>query len=298
LPEAKPRAKFIIMKKNNPILLSSGSIRNYGMDRVFEIAAACGYDGVELIVDERTDTVHVDYLRRLIDRFRMPVPVVHAPFEFLDPPGWEKDEVARTRRSVRLAEDLGSESVVLHTPFYTNRSFRMWLENDLPAFQKTTDILLLVENMPCYRKPGGRLGRWLGIADVQQRAPKFFWKLVPCRVNPLCFPLCDLDLMEQFENIILDVTHLATGGYDPIRSFDRFRDKIRHIHLSNFDGREHLEVEAGLIDMAAFLTHIKESGYQGGVCLEIMPEYFPAEDEKKTIALLKRNRKFIRKFLP
>lgn len=281
----------------NPVILSSGSIRNYGMDRVFAVAAACGYDGVELIVDERTDTIHVEYLRGLIDRYRMPIPVVHAPFEFLDPPGWEKDEIARTKLSVRLAEALNASSVVLHTPFYTNRRFRRWLENELPDFQKTTDILLLVENMPCYRKPGGRLGRWLGISDVQQRAPKLFWKLLPSWLNPLCFPLCDLDLMEQFSNIILDITHLATGGHDPIRIFDRFREKIRHIHLSNFDGREHLEVEDGLIDMEAFLFHIKESGYRGGVCLEIMPEYFPSENEQYTIALLKRNLQFIRRLL-
>ena len=85
---------------SNQIILSSGSIRNYGMDRVFEIAARCGFDGVEMIVDERTDTIHSGYLRGLIERYNQPVPVVHAPFNFLDPPGWEKDEISRAKRSV------------------------------------------------------------------------------------------------------------------------------------------------------------------------------------------------------
>jgi len=278
----------------NEVILSSGSIRNYGMDRVFEIAARCGFDGVEMIVDERTDTVHPGYLRTLIERYNQPVPVVHAPFNFLDPPGWEKDEISRAKRSVELAAEIGAGSVVLHTPFYIDKVFLRWLQDDLAEFQKATDIILLVENMPCYRKPGGRLGKWLNISDVQERGKKKFWNLIPSFINPLCFPLCDLDKLEQFPHIILDTTHLGTGGFDPITVFDRFKDKVEHIHISNFDGREHLELQTGIIDMAAFLRHVTDSGYTGGFCLEIMPEYFPSDDEELTVRLLKDNLNFIR----
>ncbi len=118
---------------NNQIILSSGSLSNYGMDRVFEIAARCGFNGVELIVDERTDTIHPGYLRELIERHNQPVPVVHAPFNFLSPPGWERDEVSRAKRSVGLAEEISAASVVLHTPFYTDRLYLRWLEEDLEA---------------------------------------------------------------------------------------------------------------------------------------------------------------------
>ncbi len=278
----------------NQIILSSGSIRNYGMDRVFEIAARCGFDGVEMIVDERTDTVHAGYLRKLIERHNQPVPVVHAPFNFLDPPGWEKDEMSRAKRSVELAQEIGAASVVLHTPFYTDRLFLRWLEDDLADYQKTTDIILLVENMPCYRKPGGRLGKWLNISDVQEWNRKKFWSLVPSVINPLCFPLCDLKKLEQFPHIILDTTHLGTGGFDPITVFDHFKDKVEHIHLSNFDGREHLELRTGKIDMGAFLRHVTNTGYTGGFCLEIMPEYFPSDNEEMTVELLTENLDFIR----
>ena len=279
---------------NNQIILSSGSIHNYGMDRVFEIAARCGFDGVEMIVDERTDTVHSGYLQSLIERYNQPVPVVHAPFNFLDPPGWEKDEISRAKRSVELAKEIGAASVVLHTPFYTDRLFLRWLEEDLAEYQKTTEIILLVENMPCYRKPGGRLGKWLNISDVQECGRKKFWNLIPSFITPLCFPLCELERLDQFPHIILDTTHLGTGGFDPIAAFDRFRDRIGHIHLSNFDGREHLELRTGIIDMAAFLRHVTGAGYAGGFCLEIMPEYFPSDNEELTVRLLKDNLGFIR----
>ena len=138
------------------------------------------------------------------------------------------------------------------------------------------------------------MGKWLNISDVQEYDRKKFWNLIPSFINPLCFPLCDLDKLEQFHNIILDTTHLGTGGFDPIAAFDRFQDRIGHIHISNFDGREHLELRTGIIDMAAFLRHVISTGYAGGFCLEIMPEYFPSDDEEFTVKLLTENLDFIR----
>jgi len=279
---------------SNPVLLSSGSLRNYGLDRVFEIAARCGYDGVELIVDERTDSVHADYLRKLAERYSTPIPVVHAPFAFLDPPGWEKDELFRLIRSVRLAEEVEARSVVLHTPFYTDRIFCRWLEESLGEFQGKNTVTILVENMPCYRKVGGRLGKIFTIPDLAERNRKGLWKMVPGFLLPACFPLSDLDRMAQFPHIILDTTHLGTAGIDPISAFDRFRWKIGHIHLSNYDGREHLELRTGFLDLAAFLRHVTASGYRGGYCLEIMPEYFDSHDVDSTVRLLSENLAFIR----
>ncbi len=279
----------------NQVLLSSGSLRNYGLDRVFEIAARCGYDGVEMIVDERTDSVHGDYLRKLSERYSIPVPVVHAPFAFLDPPGWEKAELDRLVRSVKLAEEIGAEAVVLHTPFYTDRSFRRWLEEDLAGFQKNNTVTILVENMPCYRKVGGRLGKLFSLSDLAERDRRGIWKLLPNFLLPQCFPLSALGKMDQFPNIILDTTHLGTAGIDPIAAFDRFRDRIGHIHLSNYDGREHLEIQTGNLDLAAFLRHVAAAGYRGGYCLEIMPEYFDSHDSAHTIRLLSENLAFIRR---
>ena len=278
----------------NPVLLSSGSLRNYGLDRVFEIAARCGYDGVELIVDERTDSVHGDYLRQLAERYSIPVPVVHAPFAFLDPPGWEKDELFRLVRSVRLAEEIQARSVVLHTPFYTDRAFIRWLKEDLDQFQEKNTVSILIENMPCYRKVGGRLGRLFSIPDLADRNRKGIWKLVPDFLLPRCFPLSGLEEMSRFGRIILDTTHLGTAGIDPIAAYDRLKLRIDHIHLSNYDGREHLELRTGNLDLAAFLRHVTASGYRGGYCLEIMPEYFPADDEDHTVKLLTENLEFIR----
>ncbi|MEA1928104.1 MAG: hypothetical protein U9N73_07840, partial [Candidatus Auribacterota bacterium] len=89
----------------------------------------------------------------------------------------------------------------------------------------------------------------------------------------------------------------GTGGFDIIAAFERFKDRIGHIHISNYDGREHLELRTGNLNLAAFLQHAGAAGYKEGFCLEIMPEYFPSGDEEYTVGLLKDNLDFIRQNL-
>jgi sugar phosphate isomerase/epimerase len=101
----------------------------------------------------------------------------------------------------------------------------------------------------------------------------------------------------RFRHLVLDTTHLATGGFDPIAVFERLKERVVHVHLSNFDGREHVELRQGELDLAAFIRHLKESGYAGTLCLEIMPEYFPSEDESFTRRLLEDNLALIRENL-
>lgn len=276
------------------IYLSSGSLSNYGLDRVFELASAAGFGGVELIVDARADSVQAGYLARLSARHSIPVSAVHAPFSFVDPPGWEKGEIGRAGRSLDLAEELGSSLLVLHTPFFTDSAYRRWLEEGLEKLQAGTSVILAVENMPHSRKLGGRLGVRLNWPSLQEAGSSRWWKLLPAVFRPECFPLCDLKLLEKFPRIVLDTTHLGTGGLDPIEVFDRLGARVVHIHLSNFDGREHLELRTGRLDLAAFLGHVEERGYRGSYCLEIMPRYFRSHDEEATLALLKDNLALIR----
>ena len=279
---------------NRRVYLSSGSLSNHGLDRVFEVARSAGFDGVELIVDGRADSVQPKYLKRLIIRHSLPVSAVHAPFSFIDPPGWEKDEISRVKRSIALAEELGAGLVVLHSPFFTDQAYRRWLENDLREAQAATSVIVAVENMPHSRKLGGIIGVWLGWPSLQEASASRWWRLLPSFLRPPCFPLSALEALERFPRIVLDTTHLGTGGLDPIEVFDRLGEKVAHIHLSNFDGREHVELRKGRLDLEGFLRHLAGWGYQGSYCLEIMPEYFPSHDERFTLELLKANLELIR----
>jgi sugar phosphate isomerase/epimerase len=273
----------------NRILLSTGSLYNYGTDRVFEIARRTGFDGVEIIVDRRTDTFQVPYLRSLIERYGLPIGAVHSPFSFLKLAGWKDGEIPRARRSVRLAEELGAPVVVLHGPSFTDRPYLKWLQEELPSLQAATKVIVAVENMPHYRKPFGRIGARFHWPNIQDAKRKKAWNFVPSFLLPSCHLLSRPEDLLPFRHVVLDVTHLGTGGYDPARVYDLLGERVAHVHLSNFDGQEHRELRKGEVEIAGFLRHLTAKGYAGDIALEISPGSFASEDESATVETLAAN---------
>ena len=123
------------------IIFSTGSLYSYGTDRCFEIASRCGFDGIEVFVDARWDTRHVQTLTRLIDRHRIPVVAVHSPF--FSVPGWPSDQPALIARSLALAEAIGAGVVVHHLPWrrgfaYSSVNSRGYLL-PVPGWQREKD---------------------------------------------------------------------------------------------------------------------------------------------------------------
>jgi sugar phosphate isomerase/epimerase len=261
------------------ILLSIGSLRFFGLDRVFMVAKDLGFDGVEVIVDDRWDTTDAGYLRLLSERYALPIPSLHSPFSFIKPPAWGNDQVEHMRRSVKLAEDIGSELLVIHLAFFADRRYAGWVRNDLPRWQERTRVKLAVENMPHAFKILGGAGIRLGTGT--------FYAVDRGRLrNRLLRPFSrDCHIDNTFENLrryrwrVLDTTHLATAGIDPVDAYEAVKDGLALIHVSNYNGREHQPLSAGVIDMRAFLDHVARDGYEGHVTLELMPDHFPDRSE-------------------
>lgn len=261
------------------ILLSIGSLRFFGIDRVFGIARDLGFDGIEIIVDDRWDTADPVYLKRLMDRYGLPIVSVHSPFSFVETHAWGGDPVERMRQSIGLAEECSSEIVVFHLPFFAERRYSEWIDKELPRWQEKTGVKLAVENMPRAYKILGRLGVLLktkSFYEVNKRAA-FNRLLLP--LSRLCFIGNDWDYLLRFKHLVLDTTHLATGGLDPVHAYERMKSRLVLLHVSNFTGKEHQPLNIGKIDMAGFLRHVAGSGYRGHVTLELMPDHFPDRTE-------------------
>ncbi|MCX6357538.1 MAG: sugar phosphate isomerase/epimerase [Candidatus Aureabacteria bacterium] len=260
------------------LLLSIGSLRFYELDRVFDIAADLGFDGVEVIVDDRWDTTDPLYLRRLAERYRMPIPSLHSPFSFVDTV-WGNDPVVRMENSIRLAAEIGAELVVLHLPFFAERRYIRWVDEEIPRIQERTAVKLAVENMPHACKILGPLGVPMHtgiIYDVDRRG----WRNRLLRpLSKSCFVGNTWEYLRRFRYLVLDTTHLATGGGNPIEEFERMKQKLALIHVSNFNGKEHQPLAEGRIDFAQFLRHVARSGYAGHITLELMPDHFPDRGE-------------------
>ena len=275
-------------------ILSTGSLYNYGIDRVFALAAESGFDGIELLIDHRWDARQADYLQELMSRHALPVPAIHSPFSRYCL-GWGETELGAVVRSTELAAELGAQVVVHHLPTRfgysflqtgsrnmllpnpfdrSHRRYAAWLLESYQALQASTDLLLCIENLP---------------------AQRFFG----LRVNPAhwnAYSLATLDGITRFPNITMDTTHLGTWGLDPIDAYARWGERVKHVHLSNFDGREHRRPEDGTLPLDALLARMAADGYDYSISLEMQPDALDAgAPDERIVALLRASLEYCRK---
>ncbi len=251
------------------IALSTGSLHCWALDRVFGMAAATGYDGVELLVDARMDSYDVPYLRRLSERWGIAVLSVHTPFA-RHVEGWPECAEGRVERAVHLAEELGARTVVAHAPLrWQTGHFRLaiggwqferllvlpwesrvgarytrWLLEELPALQAQTGVRVAVENMPAHRVWGRplRLHRFTCVEELR-----------------------------QFPHLVLDTTHWGTCGVDPLGVYRALEDRVIHVHLSDYDGREHRMPFKGELALERLLQAMREAHFGGVLVVEVEP---------------------------
>jgi sugar phosphate isomerase/epimerase len=103
------------------------------------------------------------------------------------------------------------------------------------------------------------------------------------------------DDLARFPHLTLDTTHVGTWGADVLRVYDRLRQRVAHVHLSNYDGREHRPPPDGALALGALLQRLANDGYRGAVSVESNPEAFQAEDPAACRAALSRTLAYCRK---
>ncbi len=261
------------------LLLSTGSLYPLDTAQCFEIAASVGddpyldtgFDGIEVMCDNRYSTRDAAYLFELSSRYDLPIPVLHTPFGNRAI-GWSgRGAVAMIEQTLKLAEYLDAESIVVHLPdritrarfssphfgfslpwWAASKPLRRWMRETLPELQAQTPVNIAIENMPARTLWGRSINAaWHNTVDA--------WSSV-------------------HNKLTLDTTHWATFGVNPLEPLEKAGERVAHIHLSNFDGREHRLPHRGLMDLGRFVETLVETDYAGTVSLELHPDALKLED--------------------
>ncbi|MBN1935345.1 MAG: sugar phosphate isomerase/epimerase, partial [Anaerolineae bacterium] len=98
----------------------------------------------------------------------------------------------------------------------------------------------------------------------------------------------------RFKHLTLDTTHIGTWGWNVLDVYEQVKANIAHVHLSNFDGREHRLPTDGQLPLAELLGRLARDRFGGAVSVECHPDAFAAQDEAACREALARTLAFCR----
>jgi sugar phosphate isomerase/epimerase len=278
------------------ILFSTGSLYLHDTAQCFELAAEAGCDGMEVMCDERWSTRDPNYLCQLSAQYQQPVLVLHTPALHRTQRlmGWQNanTEVSVAERTLELAENVAAEAIVVHVPqklevfhirtpkrnlmlpHWDNRQHeakKTWMETTIPTLQAQKSVKLAFENLPTHRVMGHKFN-------------PHHWNTV--ETWAVCAPY-----------LTMDTTHWATHGINPLDTYRVAKERICHLHLSNYDGREHRLPHKGNLDLGALLREMAKDGFNGTITLELYPDSLEFDSPIKLRQNLKDSVAFCREHL-
>ncbi|HEX6710739.1 MAG TPA: sugar phosphate isomerase/epimerase family protein [Rubrobacter sp.] len=227
-----------------PIIFSTGSLYPFGLERVYGWISEAGYDGVEIMMDERWDTHQEEYLKGLVERHGIPILALHPP---LRRGAWGLAPEETLVRVAGLAQKIQVPVVVAHPPS-PGKPLARWKAGPLRE-ARGYGVTVAVENMP-RREAGGIFRARRGSCYLPEH-------------------LADVG------DVTLDTSHAGASKVDVLRAHSVLATQLSHVHLSDSNleaGRdEHRLPGRGRLPLKPLLAALSASGYPGAVSLELKP---------------------------
>lgn len=257
-------------RREIPVVFSTGSLHPFGLERIFAWAAEAGFDGIEVMMDDRWDTHQQGYLEHLMESHGLPIAALHPP---IGRGVWGLEPEQTLIKVAELAARIGAGTVVAHPP-RAGRSLQKWCKGTL-AEARSRGVAVAVENMPMDINQGV-----LGL-----RAPR-----------TCCHPE---DLL-GVGDVTLDTSHCGVSGVDVLRAREVLEDQLRHVHLS--DSRltgadDHRPPGRGKLPLKELLAGLAAQDYPGAVSLELKPWPLGAPEPRKIRQRMRESLEFTRQGL-
>ena len=245
--------------------LSTASVYPLRTEAAFEYAARLGYDGVELMVWAESVSQDIAAVRRMSESYGIPVLSVHAPCLLISQRVWGADPVSKLDRSVRAAEELGAQTVVVHPPFRWQRRYAEGFTDQVASLEQSSDVMVAVEN-----KFPFRADRIFGTGQPSISRMRKRGGTPGIAVSAFAPSYDPLD--GNHAHYTLDLSHSATAGTDAVEMAGRMGEGLVHLHLCDGSGAstdEHLVPGRGTQPTAEICQMLAASNFAGHVILEV-----------------------------
>jgi sugar phosphate isomerase/epimerase len=270
--------------------LSTASVYPMKTETAFEYAAKLGYDGVELMVWGESVSQDIDAVAKLSRRYRMPVMSVHAPCLLISQRVWGANPIAKLDRSVRAAEKLGAQTVVVHPPFRWQRRYVDGFTEQVASLEESSDVLVAVENMFPFRAD-----RFFGAGQTMERMRRRGGGPGP-GISAFAPSYDPMD--GDHAHYTLDLSHTATAGTDAVDMAQRMGSGLVHLHLCDGTGLpadEHLTPGRGTQPVVEVCELVAAGDFAGHVVLEVSTSGARSAHERE--AMLTESLQFARTHL-
>jgi sugar phosphate isomerase/epimerase len=259
-------------------------------EAAFEYAAKLGYDGVELMVWSESVSQDIDAIQKMSRRHQVPVLSVHAPCLLISQRVWGSNPISKLERSVKAAEQLGAQTVVVHPPFRWQRRYAEGFSDQVMALEAASDVLVAVENMFPFRAD-----RFFGVDQSRQRMRRRGGGPGPA-ISAFAPSYDPLD--GEHAHYTLDLSHTSTAGTDALDMAQRMGSGLTHLHLCDGSGLpadEHLVPGRGTEPTAEVCQMLAASQFAGHVILEVSTSTARSANERE--AMLAESLQFARTHL-
>jgi sugar phosphate isomerase/epimerase len=253
-----------------PVIFSTGSLYTFGLERVYGWISEAGYDGAEIMMDERWDTHQEAYLMAITERYGLPILALHPPLRH---GAWRLGSEETLVRVARLASKLEVPVIVAHPP-PPGRPLERWKAGPLREAREQ-GVVVAVENMP-----RSRVG---GVFRIRRKS-------------------CYLpEHLADVGEVTLDTSHAGASKVDILTAHSILATQLRHVHLSDSNlevGRdEHRLPGKGRLPLRPLLAALGASGYSGAVSLELKPWPLGAPDTETILERMHAALRFTREGL-
>ena len=242
----------------NMFAISTETLKGYGLNRIFQIVKAAGFDGVDLCIDPKNfDTQNVDYIKSLVDQTGVPVLAIQTP------PNCNSHKVQEV---VKMAKTLGTRVIVIQAPKIFDFKYAQWLKNEVPKLRQKENISIAMENAPTESFLGLIPGHAMGNV---------------------------LDL-KKFKHACIDTTRVAMKKDDLIRIYKALKKYLVHIHLSNVKaGTPYYLPSKGILPLESFLTKLKQDNFVGTISLKVNGKFLNAGEDDRLLKALAEQKLFL-----
>ena len=232
--------------KTNPLLLSTDTLPNYGLDLIFSIAKATWFDGIDLAMRKWFDAWDEEYVQKLSLDHKLPVYIIQTS---------AKLNQKELDKALDLCQATNADTICVNAPRIT----------DFKAYDFIADNLKNYK----YSNPD------IHFTILNPKDSKLFALPIPeYRFSNI------IDIVKKYDAYVgLDISNIDMDTFENefTRKIDDYAPYISVIYLSDKtkDGKWHLVPGEWTLDLRTFLKRLKKSGYSRPISVKL--DFKPTE---------------------